>query len=116
MLKENKMRKKDYSVAITVSATQKETFKKINTISKWWTEDLEGSPQKLNDHFTVRFGETWITSKVVDMIPDKKIVWLVTDCNKHWLKNKKEWRGTNMNWDISTVDEKTQVTFTHTGL
>jgi Activator of Hsp90 ATPase homolog 1-like protein len=110
------MKKQDYTVSITVNATAQEAFKSINSVSKWWTEDLEGRSQKLNDEFTVHFGETFITMKIVELVPDKKIVWHVTDCYKHWLKDKKEWKDTRMNWEISTKKDATQITFTHIGL
>ena len=84
------MKKQDYTTTITVNATAQKAFNSINSVSKWWTENLEGSSQKLNDEFTVRFGETFITIKIVELIPDKKILWHVIDCYKHWLKDKKE--------------------------
>jgi len=40
----------------------------------------------------------------------------VTDCNKDWLKNKKEWNDTQLIWNISTINNRTQVEFTHKGL
>ena len=99
-----------------VNATAQEAFNAINNVPGWWTKDFEGSSAKLNDVFTVRFGAVFITSKVVELIPGRKIVWLVLDCNKPWLKNKKEWNGTKMSWEISEKDNKTQIHFTHVGL
>jgi hypothetical protein len=110
------MKEQDYHTSITVDATAQEVFESINSISQWWTENWEGSSQKLNDIFTVHFGQTFITLKITESIPGKKIVWYVTDCNKHWLKNKKEWKGTQVTWEISTKDKATQVDFTHLGL
>jgi hypothetical protein len=72
--------------------------------------------KKLNDIFTVHFGQTFVTLKIVESIPGKKIVWYVTSCNKHWLKNKKEWKDTQVIWEISTKNKATQVDFTHLGL
>ena len=48
------MNKQDYTASITVNATPQEAFEKINSVTKWWTGDLKGSSQKLNDEFTVR--------------------------------------------------------------
>jgi hypothetical protein len=110
------MKKQDYTVSIMVNATAVEVFKSINNVSKWWSEDMEGSSQKLNDEFTVHFGETSITVKLVELIPYKKIGWYVTDCYKHFLKDKKEWKDTTMTWEISAAGNATQINFTHTGL
>ncbi|MCW3125819.1 MAG: hypothetical protein JWO03_1477 [Bacteroidetes bacterium] len=106
----------DYTTTLLVDQSPKEVFHAINNVSNWWTAAVEGSTEKLNDIFTVHFGETFITSKVTELIPGQKIVWHVTDCNKHWLKNKKEWVGTTMTWEISQKDSKTQIHFTHEGL
>jgi hypothetical protein len=116
LLKIKKMKKQDYHTNITVNATAHEAFESINSVSQWWTENLEGSSQKLNDEFTVRFGETFVTVKIVELLPDRKIVWHVIDCNKPWLKDKKEWKDTKISFEISKQDKKTEIRFTHLGL
>jgi hypothetical protein len=107
----------DYTTTILVDQTAKEAFKAINNVTGWWTENLEGSWRKLKDEFTATFGGTFITMKVTELVPDTKVVWLVTDCYKDWVKgNKKEWNGTEIIFEISAKGKKTQVKFTHVGL
>ena len=110
------MRQENYNVNIVVNATPRQVTESINNISKWWTEDVDGQSEKVNDVFTVRFGETFITIKIVELIPDKKICWHVIDCYKHWLKDKKEWKDTKMDWAISSEKNETRISFTHIGL
>ncbi len=110
------MKKEDYTTNITVNATVKEAFEAINTITNWWTENLEGSSDKLNDVFTVNFGTTRKTFKIVELIPDAKVVWLVTESYMPWNVNKNEWNGTKISFEISEKDNKTQILFTHQGL
>lgn len=114
--KKEEIKNQDYTATVVVTATHKETFDAINNVRAWWSEDMEGSQQKPDDIFTVRFGEVYITMKITESVPGKKIVWLVTDCNKPWLKNKKEWNGTELIWGISNKDNNTQILFTHKGL
>jgi Activator of Hsp90 ATPase homolog 1-like protein len=111
-----KMKTSNYGTTLLVDHTPKEVFKSINNVSCWWSTSFEGHSEKLNDVFTVHFGETYITVKIVELIPNKKILWHVIDCYKHWLKDKKEWKGTKMSWEISTEKNATQIRFTHIGL
>ena len=110
------MKTSDYSTKLIVEQTPKKTFDAINNVSAWWSEDMAGSNNKLNGSFTVSFGEVFISMKVTELIPAKKITWLVTDCNKPWLKDPKEWVNTNVIFDISVKDDKTRVSFAHHGL
>lgn len=111
------MKQQDYKVSLTVNASPDEVFKNINTVTKWWTEVLTGNSEKLNDTFTVKFGDVHVsTQKIIEMIPDKKIVWLVTESNLNFIKKKDEWTNTEIIFEISTNDNKTQVDFTHSGL
>jgi len=111
------MNNKDYNTTIALNATAQQAFNSINNVVQWWSEDFEGQSEKLNDVFTVRFGETFITIKIVELIPEQKIVWHVIDNYKHWLQyNKREWLNTTMIWEISAATNGTQISFTHIGL
>ena len=110
------MKKQDYTVTITANATAQEAFNSINNVAGWWTMAFEGSSENLNDVFTVRFGETFITIRVIELVPCQKTGWQVIDCYKHWLKDTKEWLNTKMSWEISEVNNEMQISFTHIGL
>lgn len=110
------MSNKNFHRTIKVNASSEEAMKKISRVNKWWAKKVKGKTEKLNDKFTVDFGETFVDFKVSEFVPNKKVVWTVTDCNLHWIDNKKEWQGTEVVFEISEKKNSTQIDFTHVGL
>ncbi|MDR3679441.1 MAG: SRPBCC domain-containing protein [Flavipsychrobacter sp.] len=110
------MEAQNYHSSISVPVSADEAINKIARVSDWWAKNFEGSAQKLNDVFTVRFGETFVTFKIAEFVPDKKIVWQVTDCYLHWLNDKKEWLDTKVVWEVTSQNNTTQIDMTHIGL
>lgn len=111
------MDNQNYNVTLTVSKTANEVFKSINSVSKWWTENLKGDSENLNGVFTADFGnDNFVTHKLIEVVPNQKVMWLVTDCYLSRLKDKTEWANTKMIFEISINDNKTQISFTHIGL
>lgn len=111
------MNKENYTAKLIVDASANEVFNSINSVTKWWTDDLKGSLQKLGDEFTVQFADMHVsTQKIVEFIPDKKVVWLVTDSDLSFIKEKNEWTNTTISFEISTNGNKTQIDFIHDGL
>ena len=50
------------------------------------------------------------------MIPGKKVVWLVLDNYLNFTKDKREWKGTKIVFDISQNGNQTLLRFSHEGL
>ncbi|HTA27513.1 MAG TPA: SRPBCC domain-containing protein [Bacteroidia bacterium] len=106
----------DFNYSLTVKASAKETMKRISEANLWWAKDFKGKAARLNDEFSVYFGDTFVDFKISEVIPDKKIVWFVTDCNLGWIKDKKEWKNTEVIWNLTEKDGKTTIDFVHKGL
>jgi len=111
------MENKNFTATIEVAKSPQEVFNCIKEIPKWWTKDFEGSSAKLNDEFIIHHpGQHYSKQKLVEIIPGKKIVWLVTESKLNWLgKDKHEWTNTKMIFEIIT-NSKSILYFTHEGL
>jgi hypothetical protein len=106
----------DYSFTVTAKITPEQAFERISHVADWWTRAFTGAAQKVGDTFTVRFGDTFVDFRVSEVVPGKKVVWQVTDCNLHWINEKKEWKGTSVVWEASTDNGATRIKMTHVGL
>ncbi len=111
------MSSEDYAITLTVGVSPSEVFKQINQVTTWWTENLTGRSEQLNDEFSVQFGDIHYSKhKLVEIIPNQKIVWLTTDSKLTFVEKQNEWTGTKVIFEISSLSNKTQVRFTHIGL
>jgi len=112
------MSKKSYTTTIEVAQSPEVVFDLINKVSKWWSKDFEGNSAKLGDEFVICHPDRhYSKQKLIEAVPAKKVVWLVTDSELHWLeKDKQEWTNTKMVFDITAVGDKTLLHFSHEGL
>ena len=110
------MENKSYNCAFIVRQTPTEVQTAINNVSQWWTAHTEGSSYQINDTFTVRFGDTWVSFSVTKLDAGKETEWAVTDCMLPWLEDKKEWNNTAVHFRITETSEGTKLEFTHKGL
>jgi hypothetical protein len=112
-----KMQKKNFHKTITVNTSAREAMKKISEINLWWRKDFSDIAEKLNDKFTVPFGEpSFVDFVISEFVLNKKVVWKVTDCYLPWFQDKKEWNNTEVVFELSEEDGKTKIDFTHIGL
>jgi hypothetical protein len=116
-IKTTKMQTSDFTTTISVDQTPKQVFDAVNNVRGWWSEEIEGNTDKLHDVFKYNFeGAHRSQIKLTEVIPNKKVVWLVLDNYFKSMKDHREWTGTKITFEISTVDSKTLLHFTHVGL
>ena len=111
------MATENFTTTILVDNSPQEVFSAINHVRGWWQGEIEGSTDKLNDEFTYQMEEMHFSKqKIVEFIPDQKVVWLVTESKLNFVSKKNEWTGTKIIFEISETNNKTKLRFTHLGL
>jgi hypothetical protein len=106
-----------YRTTIEVPQSPQEVFQRIGDVSNWWSKDYEGSSARLHDEFVIHHpGAHYSKQKLVEVIPNRRVVWLVTESALLWLRDQSEWTNTRMVFDITTVGDKTVLHFMHEGL
>jgi Activator of Hsp90 ATPase homolog 1-like protein len=107
----------DFNTTILVDQTPEEAFKAINNVRGWWSEEIEGNTENINDEFKYHYEDLHEARiKLIEVVPNKKVVWLVMHNYFKFTKDTSEWTNTKISFEISRKDNKTQVRFTHLGL
>ena len=107
----------DFTTTLLVDQTPREVFNAVNNVREWWSDTIEGGTEKLNDEFLYHYQDIHkCKMKLIEVVPDKKVVWLVLENYFNFTKDSSEWTGTKVIFDISKQGDKTQLVFTHEGL
>ena len=111
------MQNQNFTTTLSVDQTPEEVFAAINNPRGWWSEEIEGGTEKLNDEFNYHYKDVHISEmKLIEVIPNKKVVWLVMDNHFNFTKDESEWTGNKIIFEITEKDNKTQLKFTQVGL
>ena len=111
------MKTESYTTSFTVDQSPDEVFHAINNVRAWWSGEIQGDTNKLGAEFTYRVQDVHrSTQKIAEFISGKRVVWHVTDGHLCFVKDKGEWKGTDIIFEIAKKGDKTEVRFSHVAL
>lgn len=109
--------KEDFKTILLVSQTPNEVFDAINNVRGWWSEAIEGITDKLDAEFIQYYQDVHIAKmKITEFLPGKKVTWFVLDSHFSFTRDEREWKDTEICFEISSKGDQTQLLFTHRGL
>ncbi len=111
------MNNQDYTASFVVDQTPDKAFAAITNVRGWWSEEIEGNTDTVGSEWTYRYKDVHrCKMKVTGLDPGKRVDWLVQDNYFDFTKDKTEWKGTTISFDIQRKGNQTEVRFTHKGL
>ena len=107
----------NYTDSFLVDQSPEEVFAAVNNVRDWWAGEVNGNTDTLGAEFTYRYKDIhYSTQKITELVPEKKVAWLVTESQLNFVEDKDEWTGTNITFEITRRGDKTELLFTHVGL
>ncbi len=111
------MNQQDFTTTIVVHQDAAKAFNAITNFRAWWSEEVEGTTNKLNEIFFYHYKDVHLCKlQLIEMVQDKKLVYRVIDNEFNFTTDKTEWVNTRLIFDLVAEGDKTSITFTHQGL
>jgi hypothetical protein len=108
---------RDFTATFTVDQTPEQAFEAITNVRGWWSGEIDGPTDQPGGEFTYRYQDIhYSKQRVTELVPGKRVVWLVLDSYLEFIEDKREWNGSRVIFDIARKADKTEVRFTHAGL
>ena len=111
------MEQNDYTTSFLVKQPPSSAFNAIKNFRAWWSEQIVGETDKLNDVFFYNYKDVHLCKiKLIELVSDKRLVYHVVNNRFSFTKDKSEWINTKLIFELSNEDDNTEVKFTHEGL
>lgn len=102
----------NFKSAISIEKPASEVFAAILNVRSWWSglfeESFEGASENLGDEFSFRAGGGlhYSKQKLIELVRNEKLVWLVTEANLSFLEKTDEWVGTKISFTLSSNNQQ----------
>jgi uncharacterized protein YndB with AHSA1/START domain len=111
------MNQDSLTITFTVDRSPEEVFAAITDVRGWWSGEIDGDTGTLGAEFTYRYQDIHrSTQRITELVPGRRVAWHVTDGYLAFVRDKEEWTGTDITFDIAPAGAGAEVRFTHVGL
>jgi len=106
-----------YATSVLVHESPHDVFEAVTNPRAWWSQTITGDTSRQDDVFEFEVeGVHYSKQELVEVVPDQRVVWRVTDATMTFLEDQHEWTGTRIVFSIDRDGDRTRLTFTHEGL
>jgi hypothetical protein len=111
------MEASNFTTSIIVDNSTAEVFNAVNNVRGWWSENIEGSTDTLNAEFMYGYKDVHVSKmKIIELVPNKRVVWLVLENQFNFTKDRNEWKGNKIIFAIAEKGNQAELQFTQEGL
>ncbi|RAJ00386.1 uncharacterized protein YndB with AHSA1/START domain [Chitinophaga skermanii] len=111
------MKTQDFTISFLVPQSAGEVFNAVNNVRGWWSEQVEGKTGALGEVFNYHYQDVHRSRmKIIEFIPNEKVVWLVEANYFNFTRDHAEWTNTKISFEIASKGDQTELVFTHIGL
>lgn len=113
---------KNYQYTFHSNKTAEEIFPVLQDVRQWWIgifgETIWGETNIIGDEFSFSAGHGahFSKQKLIEIKPNKELVWLVIESNLSFLNDTQEWENTRIIFNLEGIAHGTKITFIHAGL
>lgn len=112
----------NFTYEFTTHRAPHDLYDLLLDVPAWWSglfnETIKGESMKVGDEFTFHAGDGMHYSKqrLVVLIPDKRMSWLVVESKLIFLEDPSEWNNSHISFDLISKNGGTLIRFMHEGL
>jgi uncharacterized protein YndB with AHSA1/START domain len=111
------MSRQSYTTTFTVDRTPQEVYAAAVDPRAWWSRTITGVTDRVGEDFVFEVeGIHYSKIRVVELVPGERIVWRVLDARLTFIADETEWNDTEIRFEITEHDGRTELRFTHVGL
>lgn len=106
-----------YTIRFPVARPPAVVFAAINNVRGWWSAGIEGTTDIAGGRFVHQVQDLHRCEiEVTELEADRRVVWTVIDNHFGFTKDKTEWTGTTIRFDILPLEGGSELIFAHIGL